>query len=476
MPMSKAKKIILFSIGGILVLLVLIAVALRYFVDASVYKPRLQAAASEALGMDVSIGGRLGIGFLPGMRLIMNDVHIRNQGKEFVVAKEARLGIALLPLLQNEFRITKITLIHPSITIELGADGKYNFENPQAAGATLPAVDLARMSLSGATILYADKQTGGGFDAGDCDLNLRHLLRAGGGSDIMKHVSFNAELRCGKIQTKDYAVTDLALSVKAKNGVFDFKPVTLGIFGGQGSGSVRADYSGTDPLYQVGYSLQQFRIEELLKTLSPETIAEGAMDFSMDLTLQGKTAQELKQSASGEVTLQGENLTLNGHDLDQEFSRFESSQNFSLLDVGAYFFAGPVGLAVTKGYDFANLLKGSGGVSPIPTFVSKWKVKNGVMYAQDVAMATHKYRMALLGGLDIANARFVDVRLALLDDKGCAVVEQKIKGPFVKPVVEQPNIFTSLAGPAIKLLRKGRRLLPGGGCDVIYTGTVASPH
>jgi uncharacterized protein involved in outer membrane biogenesis len=474
--MSKSKKIILLSIGSIMALLVIIAVSLRYFVDASVYKPRLQAAVSEALGMEVSIGGRLGLGFFPNMLLTMNDVHIRNQGKELVVAKEVRLGFELLPLFQDKFRITKIALIHPSVTIELGADGKYNFEKPQATGTKFPAVDLAEIDFSGATLLYADKQAGGGFDAGDCDLNLRHLLLAGGATDIMKDVSFNAELLCGKIQTKDYAVTDLALSVNAKNGVFDFKSIALGIFGGQGSGSMRADYSGADPLYQVNWSLQQFRIEELLKTQSPENIAAGTMDFSMDLALQGKTAQEMKQSATGEVTLRGDNLTLSGHDLDREFSRFESSQNFSLVDLGAYFFAGPVGLAVTKGYDFANLLKGSGGVSPIHTFVSQWKVENGVMHAQDVAMATDKYRMAFLGGLDIANARFVDVTLALVDDKGCAEVAQKIKGPFVKPVVEQPNIFTSIAGPAIKLLKEGRKLLPGGECNVIYTGTVASPQ
>lgn len=476
MPMSKSKKIILFSIGGILVLLVLIAVTLRYFVDADAYKPRLQAAAAEALGMDVSIDGRLGIGFFPGMQLTMNDVHIRNQGKEFVVAKEVRLGMELMPLFQDEYRITNIALIHSSISIKQGADGKYNFEKPQAAGTKLPSVDLAEIVLSDATILYGDKQAGGGFEAGDCKLNLQHLLLVGGGTDIMKDVSFNAKLSCGKIQSKDYAVTDVKLSVKAKSGTFDFKLDTPGIFGGQGSGNLRAEYSGAEPVYHVRYSLQQFRIEELLKTQSPETIAEGPMDFSMDLTMQGRTAQEMKQSATGEAALRGENLTLNGHDLDLEFSQFESSQNFNLVDVGAYFFAGPVGLAVTKGYDFAKLLKGSGGVSHIPTFVSQWKVENGVMHAQDVAMATNRYRMALLGGLDIANARFVDVSLVLLDQKGCAVVEQKIKGPFEKPVVEQPNIFTSLAGPAIKLLKKGRKLLLGGECNVIYTGTVVSPR
>lgn len=476
MPISKSKKITLFSIGGIMVLLVLIAVTLVYLAATNAYKPGLQATASKALGMDVSIGGRLGIGFFPGMLLTMKDVHIRNQGKELVAAKEVRLGIEIMPLFRDEFRITNIALIQPKITIELDADGKYNFEQPRAAGAKLSAVDLAEINLSGATLGYADRQTGGGVDAGDCDLNLHHLLLAGAGTDIMKHVSFNAELRCGKVQSKDYAVTDLKLSAQARNGAVDLKSVTLGIFGGQGAGSGRADYSGADPLYRVRFSLRQFRVEALLKTQSPETIAAGTMDFSMDLSLKGKTAQALKESASGEAALRGENLTLNGHDLDQEFSRFESSQNFSLVDVGAFLFAGPAGLAVTKGYDFANVLKGSGGVSHIATFVSHWKVENGVLHAQDVAMATDKHRMALLGGLDIGNARFVDVTLALLDHKGCAEVEQKISGPFVKPVVEQPNIFTSVAGPAIKLLKKGRKLLPGGECDVVYTGTVAAPR
>lgn len=476
MAMSKAKTIILLSIGGFVVLLVLVAVAMMYFVDANAYKPRVQAAASETLGMEVGIGGQLGIGFFPGMLLTMNDVRIRNRGKDLVAAENVRLGLELLPLLRDEFRITDISLTHPKITIELGTDGNYNFEKPQAAGAISPAVDLPKISVSGATLRYADKQSGGGFDAGDCNLELRHLLLAGGDTDIVKDISFTAELLCSKIRTQDYTVTDLNLSGNAKNGVFDFKPISMGIFGGQGTGSMRADYSGSAPRYYVRFSLPQFRIEELLKTQSTEKIAAGRMDFSMNLTMQGKTAQELKQAANGEATLRGENLTLYGHDLDLEFKRFETSQNFNLVDMGAYFFAGPAGLALTKGYDFAKVLKGSGGVSAIPMFNSQWKVESGVMHAQDVAMATNEHRMALLGGLDIANARFVDVTLALINSRGCVEVQQKINGPFEKPVVEQPNVLKSLAGPAIKLLKKGRKLLPGGECKVIYTGTVVSPN
>ena len=66
--------------------------------------------------------------------------------------------------------------------------------------------------------------------------------------------------------------------------------------------------------------------------------------------------------------------------------------------------------------------------------------------------------------------------VALLDAKGCARVKQKISGPFRKPVVEKPNILVALAGPALKLLKKGRDILPGGECKVIYDGSVAPPE
>jgi AsmA protein len=248
------------------------------------------------------------------------------------------------------------------------------------------------------------------------------------------------------------------------------------VFGAQGSGSIQADFSGSVPRYHVRYALPQFRSEEFLKTLSPQRVAEGPMDFSANLSMQGKTVNEMKQTVDGETSLRGENLTFDGIDLDRVLSRFESSQNFNLVDVGAFFFAGPIGLAVTKGYDFASLFKGSEGRSEIRTLVSDWKIERGVAQARDVAMATNRNRIALRGGLDFVNEQFNDVTMATIDAKGCATVRQKITGSFQKPVVEKPSILMSLTGPARKLLKKGRDLLPGGECEVFYAGSVAPPE
>ncbi len=143
--------------------------------------------------------------------------------------------------------------------------------------------------------------------------------------------------------------------------------------------------------------------------------------------------------------------------------------------MGALFFAGPLGLLVTKGYNFASLFQRSGGSSRIRTLASEWKIERGVAQAGDVAMATNENRIALKGGLDFVNDRFDDVTVALIDAKGCPQVVQKLVGPFSKPVVEKPNVLVSVAGPVLRLLKKGRDLFPGGRCEVFYAGSVAPP-
>ncbi|HEX2770445.1 MAG TPA: AsmA-like C-terminal region-containing protein, partial [Geobacteraceae bacterium] len=295
-----------------------------------------------------------------------------------------------------------------------------------------------------------------------------------GKADVLRRISFSGIAGIGGVRTEDLVVSDLKSAVAGKDGVLDLNPVTMRLFGGQGSGSLRADLSGSVPQYHVRYSLSRFRIEEFLKVLSPKKAAEGSMDFSSSLSMRGKTANEMKRTADGEVSLRGEDLTFTGVDLDRTFSRYESSQSFNLVDVGAFFIAGPFAPLITKGYNFASLFRGSGGSSRIRALVSDWKVERGIARAKDVAMATNENRIALMGSLDFANERFNDVTVAVVDGKGCAKVRQKIRGSFRKPDVEKVNVLQSVAGPVLKLFKQAEKLI-GGRCEVFYAGSVAPP-
>ena len=475
--MLKPFKIILLSIAGVVGLLILISAALFFLVDASVFKPRVETAASEALGMEVRIGGPLEITFFPELQIQLGDVRIRNRGMEIVSAKKAYVEVALRPLFHGEIRIGGIGMQHPRISIQRDRNGVLNYKNREAPKRRVSILGLRNLSLTDGILLYRDEKSGEGFEAGSFNLDVHSLRIAGGnGAERLKNLSFIAEFSCREIRTKSLILSDVKFTGKGRDGVFALDPVTLRLFGGQGSGKVEADFSDPAPRYSVHASLSKFRIEEYLKTVSAEKLAEGSMNFSTSLSMQGNTAKEIVRSAGGSASLRGENLILHGYDLDREFARFESSQNFNLVDAAAFFFAGPIGLAVTKGYDFAGIFQGSGGSSRIGKLFSDWKVERGIAQALDVAMATRQNRVALKGRINFVDERFDDVTIALINARGCARVQQKIHGPFRKPVVEKPNVLISLAGPVLNLLRQAGELLGAEKCEAFYTGSVPAPR
>jgi AsmA protein len=418
--------------------------------------------------MDVKVEGRLRLGFTPGLHVKFANVRVSNRGTQLAFVEEGDLAVEFLSLLRKDLRYGDIVLKRAHISVESDRHGDYNFERPAEVEAALPALELEKVSIAGMTVAYADKASGAAFETGNCDGVLTGV-RHPGGAGFLSRVSLSGQFACSEVPAKRAPISDLKFSVEAKEGVFDFKPITMRSLGGEGSGTLHVDHSGAVPVIHLEYALKQFRIDEYFKALLPGVSASGLMHSSITLSLRGRTRGELSRSAEGEMVLSGTNLTLAGVDLDQDLSRYESSQNFNLFDLTAFVFAGPLGLAVTKGAQFASLAGNAGGSTPIRTVVSKWKIEKGVAQAKDVALTTRENRLALHGGLDFVNDDFDDVVVALVDSKGCAKVRQKIRGSFRNPVVEKPAALASITGPLRNLVGK----LGSGSCEVFYSGSVA---
>jgi len=65
--MSTIRKIFIFSLVTFSGLLLIGALFLLFFVDINSYKTKLEATASNALGLDVKVDGRIGLGFFPSI-------------------------------------------------------------------------------------------------------------------------------------------------------------------------------------------------------------------------------------------------------------------------------------------------------------------------------------------------------------------------------------------------------------------------
>jgi hypothetical protein len=453
------------------------ALGSRLSIDADAYKSQFETAASDPLGLRVSVGGGLRVAFNGDVILVLRDVHVRNSGgAEVLSAERATIGIALLPLLFNECHIHRIALTRPRISIERGRDGVLNWARRAKPRGTPPVLARARLSLLDGSVNYKNEASGAVLGATGVNAEVRGLRKEDREvSNSLGRLSFRAKLGCKEIQTGTVSITDVSVVASAKKGTVELNPIAMRVFGGKGLASLRAELSDSVPGYRLRCTLSQFRIDECLRTLSPDTIATGAMDFSANVSLSGRAPAEWTRSLEGDVILRGQQIKLHRHDLDQEFSQFESSQNLDLADVGSFFFVGPLGMVVTKGYDFARLIGHSEGSTQIGAIVSSWDVKDGELQANDVAMATSKNRMALRGRLDFVRQRFDSVTIALIDKDGCAKVRQELRGTFQKPELTKSTLLGSLLGPARKVFTRVKDLLPGK-CTAFYEGSVKHPE
>ena len=466
--MSRRLNLTLIVLAS-LALLAAVVVFLLSRVDA---KSRFEAMVSEATGLEVAVEGNVSVGFLPTPHVTLKEVTLKNKESQIASVGEADIGVAFWPLLRKQVRIKRLVLRNVSVEVERDRNGHFNFAKPSQAERLLPAMSLGRLSLSKASFRYTNRESDKEITATDCSVDSNNVqLAEGNRADIMQHLSLSAHVVCAEVRNDLFVGADVNFSVAGEQGIFKFTPVTMQIMGGKGSGIIYADFAGRTPAYRVHYAVTQLHVDDLFQSLVPGKVGEGVLDFTADLSMRGRSAVEVTRTAQGEASLHGENLKIAIGNLDEKLSHYESSQNFNLVDVGAFFIAGPLGTVATKGYNFASIFQGAAGTTEIRILVSQWKVQNGVAQAQDVAMATKENRIAMKGSLDFVNRDFDDVTVAILDHQGCARIEQKIRGSFSKPEVEKPNVFASLTGPISSLFGKAKELM-GVKCEVFYEGSV----
>ncbi len=474
----KRKKAFFIAMG--VIIFVVCALIIALLLNMQALKPRIESAASHALGMEVLIKGRLGIALFPGIGITLREISVRNKGADVATVEVMKVGLEFIALTRREILINRTRLINPVFSLVRYKNGTFNVEKPERTPSGRPLA-VERISISQGQIIYTDEISGTRIGVNDIEATLQNFSYSRKeNTEPFKNISFTGDIRCKTLLINNFTLTNLVMGTAGKKGTFDLSPIRMDIFGGTGNGSVHVDVTGALPHYRVMYTLNRFRIEELIHKFSPgnpEKRIEGLTDFSANLTAKGKSAKEVRQSLNGDLSLNGENLLLYRIDIDALIPKYERSQNFNLVDVGAYVLAGPFGPVLTKSYNFGSLYEESrGGTGSIKKLISIWKVKNGIAGAADVAFASKKYRVAMKGGLNFVNDRFDDVTIAVLDKRGCAVYSQKVHGPFRKPQVEKVNVFKSITGSVSNALESAGQFIRGKKCTIFYSGSVAQPE
>jgi len=130
---------IIYIVGGVVVLLIIIAVVLPFVIDANKFKPQIESAADRALGRQVTLGDIHLAPFSGGVTV--KDISIAEDTKygsgAFLTAKSVAVGVEMLPLIfSRQLNVTDVTIDEPEVTLLRGASGDWNFSSLGAKNAS----------------------------------------------------------------------------------------------------------------------------------------------------------------------------------------------------------------------------------------------------------------------------------------------------------------------------------------------------
>jgi len=257
------------------------------------------------------------------------------------------------------------------------------------------------------------------------------------------------------------------------NGDYEINSKTVKIFGDDAKGQIKitaAPFADV-PKFNITYNDISFLAEKMLSTFNENQVISGPLEISFNISSTGSEWDTIVNNMDGTINLSGKNLLLNGLDADEMIDKFKRSQNFNLVDLGAVVLAGPVGLAVTKGTDFASIFVfNSGKSTKINELVSHWTISKGVFEIQDAAFTTNTNRIALTGLIGFANQN-IDLTIALLDKSGCSIFSQQVYGNLDSPTMGKVKVVSTVLAPVTNLVDD----VTGKDCVVFYSGSVEHP-
>lgn len=184
--------------------------------------------------------------------------------------------------------------------------------------------------------------------------------------------------------------------------------------------------------------------------------------------------QDLLKALNGSLDIGFDQGKIEGIDINQMISAIKESRETDMKDIGGFLLTGPIGILATQFIDLGTGSLAMSGETQIPQLHFSSKIDKGVLNLKDTAFATDEYRMALAGGLDLAKNQFKDFTFSILNDDGCADIQQTLNGDIDNPSSAVANaLLETIISPLKGLLKNVSNQVTK--CTPVYNGSVKHP-
>jgi AsmA protein len=165
---SIAAKPVVKIVGIIVAVLIVLVVALPFFINVNNYRPEIESSLTSALGRPVKVGN-LSLSILSGsvkadQLSIGDDPKFSNS--PFIQAKALAVGAELMPLIfSKKLNVTKIVIDHPEIFLLRNHEGVWNFSSiggqttssqpanaPKSSSNSTSNINIAKLDVNDGTV------------------------------------------------------------------------------------------------------------------------------------------------------------------------------------------------------------------------------------------------------------------------------------------------------------------------------------
>ncbi|MEZ5083149.1 MAG: hypothetical protein R2750_06845 [Bacteroidales bacterium] len=334
---------------------------------------------------------------------------------------------------------------------------------------SLDSIDFEMFNFVAEKLEYKTKTDT--FDFDQFSIHATNIYLGSTDQHPLGNLCFNADFEMSNVFSNHFQLDHQYYKVETKNGIFTIVPEKIELFGAEGKGIYVLSPFLENPNYEVKYSVQKFPMSRLQSNFMLDTLMTGNIDIEANISLVEDEEIDFLSGLNGYVHIYGKDLLLYGMDLDKVIKKFQKTQRFSLVDVGAVALAGPFGLALTKGSQYANLaINKTNDSTLIKQLISEWAITNGKILLDDVAFSTIENRVVGKGWVNLATDS-LKVVIAVVDINGCSILSQTIKGLLEDPQKSDIKIVGTVLAPITNLV--GGAL--GKDCDRIYQGKLEHP-
>jgi AsmA protein len=170
---TKALKWVLGILGGVIVLTIIAVAIFAATFDPNQYKPRIVDLVKQKTGRTLTMDGKIGLTFFPRIGAEVEKVALSEpeSTKPFARMDEARVALALWPLLSRQVIVDQVVLGGMAVDLVRYKDGRTNFDDltgqakpvekkPDTPAGPPLVIDVGGIMLRNATIGWRDERDG----------------------------------------------------------------------------------------------------------------------------------------------------------------------------------------------------------------------------------------------------------------------------------------------------------------------------